>query len=537
MTDQPRTRLKTLCIILFIFSFFSRPHDAFAGVPNKVEPDFNEAVLALNGRDYDRALKIIDSINRRIPNLPEVLELKALTFKTKQEIRSAEQVYEELLTIKANAPVRERAPYYYELATIAQKNGNQATAQQYFERAIEGGFNVGVSHFFLGTYAMKDQNLQEAEFHFERAARSRADVILLPSNFYLGQVYLMNGYPSGASRALLKADELARQNIKKPSESKENKALAQQIHTAIEGALEPLKQNSWYATAGLTSSYDSNILSLPSVTSDTLPTGRASLKNSLSLGMGYLTGPLTTFQWTPSYRLSMNLNTNEEAKGGEFLSHIASLYATLHPLNEFSIGLKLEGTGTFQNQADESSRFDFRPLSWMLATGPYAKWEFSPRMTLGAEAFFNPQLITSDDPSDTSTARSGQNFQGRVFYQWDRIDRWFNPTLSGNASYNNTLGSSFRAITYGAAVSNLFYWTTDLRGSLSVDYSNTSFPSRELEAERVDQMINIGLSASYRLTRSFSITTDARWTTNLSTIPDTYAFDRLALTCGASIAL
>ena len=60
---------------------------ATAEVPTQLEPEYAEAVLAFNGKQYGRALKILDELIKLSPRSVEFLEMKALALKVTQDIK------------------------------------------------------------------------------------------------------------------------------------------------------------------------------------------------------------------------------------------------------------------------------------------------------------------------------------------------------------------------------------------------------------------------------------------------------------------
>ena len=145
-----------------------------AEVPSKLEPLYAEAVLAYNSADSNRALALINVLQKKIPNSTEILELKALILKPTQPGRSAE-VYKDLIRVKTaeKKPAKEIAPYYFELATMKFQNKEFAEAKAFFLKCSQAKFNSSASEFFLGMISFQTNDFSKAEEHFNTIFRDK----------------------------------------------------------------------------------------------------------------------------------------------------------------------------------------------------------------------------------------------------------------------------------------------------------------------------------------------------------------------------
>src|SRR3954470_13831898 len=72
---------------------------AHADIPSALEPQYSEAVLAYNSKDYPQAVSTLDALIAKDSKIVEFYELKALTLKSMKDPKAAE-AYEALIEIK-----------------------------------------------------------------------------------------------------------------------------------------------------------------------------------------------------------------------------------------------------------------------------------------------------------------------------------------------------------------------------------------------------------------------------------------------------
>lgn len=534
MERQPRP-VAAAALFLCFLGFSS----AYAEVPTPLEPEYAEAVLAYNGRNYDRALKVLDELIKSSPQTIEFLELKALTLKSALNAKESAQAYIELIRAKREmkAPEKETAPYRFELAMIYFRADKMAPAKQQLLKALEFDFNVGASHFFLGLIAFKEAKWAEADRHFSGVTTSNAADLKPAAYFYRAQIAAKTAYPAGATQNFAAAQESAEAFMKDPEANPETKKIAQQIYDASAKALEPLNKNQWFGNVALLTSYDSNVLSIPNSVDAADATGKATVKEVLQLGLGYMTSPLSTIQFVPNYRGSFNYNFNRDSRAGEFISNTLALYVTRKPLSPFNLGLKLEGTYTFQNDVDPTTdKGTYRPFLFALSTGPYAKWEVGRKKFIGMEVFLGPQSFEQDDEQTATTKRSGTLVSTRAFWQNDNGDRFWNPSVSLTYTINSTDGSEFRSSGFTGGLSDLLYISDTTKLSLALTYALTSYPDRPIES-RNDKTLTFQAALTKRINRRLTFLSDLSYTNNASNITDTYTYNRFAVSAGVSYSL
>src|SRR4051812_36781482 len=83
-------------ISIIALCHFSIAPLSFAEVPRALEPLYAEATLAYNASDPNRALLLVNELQKQIPTSTEVLELKGLILKSSKPKESVE-VYKELI--------------------------------------------------------------------------------------------------------------------------------------------------------------------------------------------------------------------------------------------------------------------------------------------------------------------------------------------------------------------------------------------------------------------------------------------------------
>lgn len=288
-----------------------------AEIPGPLEPEYSEAVLAYNAKDYESALKILNQLLQKAPELPEALELKALTLRTKKDDVASVETYQKLIEVKKkeNRPPKEIAPYQFELGLIKYREKKIAEAKQHFEYSLREGFNDGVCYLYLGLFAFQSGDWNSAGKNFKGVLSSNADDLKPAAHFYLAQTFLKTEYPTGATQSLIAARNTSEALMENRDTSEDAKKVASQIHEATRKALEPFDHGQFFANAGLLMGYDSNVLAVPSsVSASAAALGRGSVKTTLVGGAGYTTSPLKQFQIVPSYKGSANRNWSEDTK-------------------------------------------------------------------------------------------------------------------------------------------------------------------------------------------------------------------------------
>ena len=138
-----------------LFLIWATAPSAHAEIPDALEPEYSEAVIAYNAKDYRKAIGFLDPLILKNPQVSEFLELKALSLKASQNDPESAKVYAALILSKRKEkrPEAELAPYQFELAMILQRTKRFDLSKRYFESALEQNFNPGVCHMYLGMAA------------------------------------------------------------------------------------------------------------------------------------------------------------------------------------------------------------------------------------------------------------------------------------------------------------------------------------------------------------------------------------------------
>ena len=145
-----------------------------------------------------------------------------------------------------------------------------------------------------------------------------------------------------------------------------------------------------------------------------------------------MSSPLDNWQWTASYRATVNFNYAGDTTNYDFFTNSAALFFTHHPLAKTSYGLKLASDYTFQNQPDASGNSAFRPYSLTGEMGLYLKTQLTRKTLMMTELYFKPQNYSND--VDGPTARSGPDFLLKDGFTYDAMTRYWNPTAAVSLS-------------------------------------------------------------------------------------------------------
>ncbi len=524
-----------LVITSLIFLGFSST--TLAEVPTDFEPQYAEAILAFNGRDYDQALKLLKQLEKQSPDVPEFLELKALTLKVMNKPASSAKAYRQLIDKKKRekASLKEIAPYYFELGVLYFNKKKFKGARKYFNLASKGKFNVGPTYFFLGMIGFQESNWAFAIQNFKKVTESDADDLKPASYFYLAQTYFKIKYINGATDYLLAAKSHAKDAMNDKKKGESIRKVSKSIYNAAIKALKPLNKSRWFGNLSLISGYDTNILSLPDDSSISSATSLASFKQVMQFGIGRMGSPTSSIQLVPSYRLSTNWNLNDQARAYEYSSNRFSLYFTKHPLSLFSYGLKTEGNFTFANGSD-TGRFSYAYFSTTAELGPFFKKELGQGKYIGGEFFWGPAIYADDSKTTKLSRKNGSEFSSKLFYQNDIGKRYWNPTFSFNMGYTIAEGSNNQNYEMGMSLSDLMYLSKRLKLAGKISFSRTTYPSKLPEA-RTDHEIKLSALTTYRWKPKWTVLGELSYENNTSSIPAIYSYSKFSLTLGMSYRL
>jgi tetratricopeptide (TPR) repeat protein len=508
---------------------------ARADVPRDLEPDYAEAVLSFNSRDFSKALKLLDALIRRDPRVNEFLELKALSLKVSQKDQAAEKIYQQLIENKKRQgrdPV-ELAPYHFELAMILSRRNLHDQAKPYFAYAVQHGFNLAPSHLYLGMTDFNSGKWSEASEHF-RGVLSEGAADLAPiAHFYLGQTYLKMGYSSGGTSSLLEARGSARTLLDDSKTDADTRAMAQRIFGATEAVLAPYGSGQFFGYLGLLSGYDSNILLIPGTISNAGEmSGKSTAKETFMGAVGYATSSLGFLQFVPSVRTSLNFNLNRDSKSSEFVSTTASLYVNRGPLSRFSYGLKLEGSPVFRNDVDPATNAGtYRLFSISGSLGPYFRYQVARQWQVGVEGTLEPRRYEND--ADNDQRRSGTGGQLRAYIQNEQGSRFWNPTLFLELSDDGAEGSEYDSSGISASLSDAMHLGSRLDLTATVSLEREKYP-RRTAGERRDTTSSFQANLSWRWAPKWTVLGNASFTKNASNFDSVYGYDRLELGGGVT---
>ncbi len=509
---------------------------AHAEIPNDLEPDYSEAVLAFNSKDYNRALFMLDQLLTKFPKQAEFLELKALTLKSSKKESEAAAVYGNLIQSKTKEgkPKSEIAPYAYELGMIRFKEKKMEQAAQYFTYSAANGFNEGTSRFYLGLIAYENGQWESAQASFSGVLSSQAEDLKPAAHFYLAQTFIKTQYPQGAIQNYFSAKKLSAAVLKDEKLSEENKVLARQIDENSTKALAPFDKAQFFGNVSAITTYDSNVLAIPTAVTGAIETsGKSTIRENISGGVGYASSPLNSVQFVPSYRFSLNRNFNADSRSSEFAENSLSLYATKDALARTSYGAKVEANLIFQTDVDPvTDEGTYRRYSHSIAAGPYFKHEIKKQWVLGGEVFFKPQTFARD-PSSEELKRSGNSYLSRFFVQNNAGRRWWNPMLALRYERVDTKGTEYNAGIVGAQVYNQMNFSDKTRAVALIDYSQYSYSERRT-GSRTDKLLFIQASGVRRLTSHWSLLAIVDYTKNASNVEDQFSYNRVTLSAGVT---
>jgi tetratricopeptide (TPR) repeat protein len=487
------------------------------------EPKYSLAVLAYNERKYDESIKILNQLLTEAPNLIEFLELKALALKSAKNDAESAKTYLALIEAKtrANAAASEIAPYHFELGVIQYRSKDIQLAKPHFEYALTQGFNVAPSSFFLGMIAFQENAYSNAIAHFEDVSKSNQSDLRSPALFYLAQSYLKSG---DSARALASFSEA------RTSTDGMTDEVSKAIHGACDQVLNPLDQSRSFASLALSLSYDSNVQALPNILDGTQATNKASVKNLLQAGFGYMTSPTKTFQWVPNYRLLYNYDYNRDTRSGEFLNQYLSLYLNHKALERSAYGFKLNTSFTFQNQLDTAStQYTYRIFSLTGDIGAYYRTELGKKWSAYFDVSTGPQRYFTDTSLTESEWRTGSLFSLSTHLTHASLGPYLNPTVY--LTYLENSANGYLYYSKGASLSlvNGIILNDKVKGSVSIAYSPTFYTRRS----RTDRNYALSLEGSYQINSKWSVISDASLSYNAST-DAAYEYRRWTLSSGLS---
>ncbi|MGZ3697226.1 MAG: tetratricopeptide repeat protein [Bdellovibrionota bacterium] len=525
-----------------------------ADIPPALEPKYSEAVIAYNAKQFDHSISLLKELLAQNPNLPEFLEMEALSFKAAKDDTKAAEIYFSLLNLKATAPARERAPYQFELGALHFKANDFEKAQPEFQGSLASGFNPGAAHFFLGMIAYHQKNWEAAELHLEKFRGVLVADLRPAAALYLAQAYTESGYGLGATQAFYDARTSADESIKDPATSPEALSTSKSVFEAANQGLAPLASGKFFSEVGFMTGYDSNALSQPTgltvgqsqqfggatVNGSAQSSGQHAAEAVLFGNIGYMTSPLNFVQLVPSYRIRFNDDFNQPgALNGNFVTNTLSLYVNRAPLDRFSYGAKLEGNFLFQDQIDDPTTNAHSFHSFILNGnfGPYVRWQFDPYWAVTGEATFQPQRNFADANISNSPSlfQSGQDYHLKAGVK-KTGGLWFlNPGFYFTNDVNMTSGTQYRSETPDIGMDNDIRINDKLNLIVGADLGISAYVVAA--PIRVDKTISTYLSFSWAAWKKLTVLATASYLKNISNSADNdaaFAYERLTFSAGAS---
>lgn len=490
-----------------------------------VESTHAEAVMAFNEKKFPEAVRLLSLILKVDPKNIEALELTALSLKVQGKDQESTKIYEQLVKLKPDA---ERAPYHFELGSILFKTKKSAEAREHLQKALERGFNTTAAHFFLGMIAFEFKNWDAAEEHFRALEAEGSPEFKVAAQYYLGLVFFQIGYGAGATHSLIKA--------KQGAEKITGSSIATQIGAAATKALAPFDKSQWYGNITLMGQYDGNAALVPDeAVSDSQASGRAIPKIMLIAGVGRLSSPLRTVQWTPGLRFTGNKNIKAATQDLEFASTQPSVYFTFNPLAQTHWGLRFDGNLTFQNSF--TSGYQIFNLGGEFAV--FLKSEIFKKTQFAVEASFRPNRFFTDKDSTPDTNRTGYGALVRTSLKIDLPGRFFRPDVSLSFEWMNPSGADFKGYNLGLDLGNSMHLTGNDTLNQSISLTYALYPSHSTAPSnlRKDYSYTFKLGYLRILTSRLSLLADVGFTGNVSNMSSQYSYTKPSFSIGLSLTL
>ncbi|MEN9724460.1 MAG: hypothetical protein RJB38_2446, partial [Pseudomonadota bacterium] len=456
------------------------------------------------------SIEIVDGLLRENPKNLSAWELKALNMKELGQEKERIPVLRKVLELKAP---EERGPIFFELGVLHQKLEKFDIAIRNFQASARLGFNLVPSHLLAGMLAFNQGDMAVAEFHMREVRRRGSTEMEMAGAYYLGLINMKRGNGVLGASYLLEARDLARSNP--------DLQMSKDLKAPIEQVLEPFSKSQFYANVSILAQYDSNILQLPTSASVQQGSNQATPKTTLLAGFGYLSAPLATFQWVPSYRFNANKNFASGLGSYEYASNTVAMALNWRPLSRLSAGLKSELTHSFKN-VDGS----YRSYTAASDLGPFLRWTYSEDLQVTLEASLRPLV----NFSQSDYGGTGSGF--RLMYRRDGTTRYFNPIALLSVDSTGTKNTTYRATATTASLSNLMRLPGDHQLTPAVDYIQTHYALAD--PVRTDRTWVVRASYARPVSARWTYLGDLSFTANRSNLSGSYSFDRWVVGVGLS---
>ncbi|MBI3558539.1 MAG: hypothetical protein HY074_19900, partial [Deltaproteobacteria bacterium] len=433
-------RLFSLCALVSVV--FASSISASAAVGANPEVQLTLATIEFQAGNFPKCRQMLNDLLKIDEANTTARELLAATQHQMKDDGAAAATYERLLKESKNP----KGPYHFELAMIQYKQKKTDEARRHFELAQKANFNSGTSNFYLGVMDFSSKDWRNARNHLT-ASLAYVDGKPMESvtRYYLANAYVQLGKTDAAVHNYYEVK--GEDSDSTDTSNKGIHAVTDAIRTNAIKELKALDVNQRYATLTLQQQFDSNVQSNPSEVDNAVAASQQkSGKSVLSVAAGYSSSPTRKIQITPAFNYSTNYNYNYLARTFNFMSFTPSLFMVYKPYARFSGGLKADGTLSMQNMLDpnESTRdLKYRPFSLTANAGPVMKYELTPRITLGGEAYWRPKRFYLDPATGTSR-RSGGGVFGKLSADLVSGYTWWNPLLYVSFEWDHPAGTDFR---------------------------------------------------------------------------------------------
>lgn len=518
-TGNPPVRQILLVFASVLLLLAAKSHAAGPG--SEFEVLQMKATVAYNDGKYPEAAESLHQILEKRPNDLPALELMALCQQNLDK-KAAEATYVRLIALGQPEKV---AAYHFQLATLLFGRKGRG-AREHFQKAVDGQFNTGLGHFFLGLIAMSGKDWKTARTHLEAAREGEDAAAVRPRiDLALGQTYTELGLSRDSMRSYYDAA--------RPPESVDT--INGGIRQSALKELKKLDHLGFYGSLSLISQWDTNVQSNPTdVHNPTPQTFQRSMKEVVSASVGGATSPVRAVQVLPVLRLFTNYDFNQYTRNFDFVSISPSLTTMFDPWERLTFGVKGEFTYSLKNTLDvlsPSATTTYEGFSLTGDVGPLARLSVTPDLTLAAEVTWRPKKFYQD-AIDLNTRRTGQGYYARVSGEYLQTPL-FNPSAYVAFEQDFPAGGDYRFRALSVGASNAIHATGKLTVSPGVDFSATSY-YETAPIERVDNFISFRAMAQYRLAAHWSLLADGALMSNSSTQPTKFSFNRTLVSGGAT---
>jgi len=518
--------------VIFSFWFAFLPFFSWGTValanPGDAELLQAQADLLIQDGKTTAALDTIDKALIISPNDLKLLELKALTLNQLGNWKAAFNLYDSL-SDRSQATPKKRAPYEFELGLIEFKQKNFKNAEKHFLFALNQRFNLDVSQFLLGSIYLGQKSFIRAQEYLKASLDSPVKELKAQSHMYLGQSFAEQGNYPKAFKHVVAARELASE-LSTASDARQAN-LGSQILESTNALAGQLGKSNLIAQVGLITGYDSNVLLNPTSNADPASQS-ASLKETLSFSLQYLTPPDGGAQWQLLYQGAVNYNFNSATRAGQFAINDLAANVTLNPEESTRYGVRAGAQYILRSGADGSSTANsFANYSLIGTVGTFVYHDEGKGTILGAEILVQPQSFLRDSDSPTSYRKTGWGGIARFYRQGNRFLGMNSPLIALVFDLRQTTGEEFRSKSVGLEFGG--NWKVSSRFTILPQtlFSYTAYQFRET-GYRGDWFLNGQLASQFKVANGFFLNSSLQVGKNFSTVIDTYEYFRFAASIG-----